>query len=711
MIEKRHLCVSHFTIMMKRRLLLLIAMIAVMATAGAADLKAARELRAKLPSATCPSDSLKILVDLFDAQTLSERGRLAKEIFPLARRLDRADLQLDLLTQLATAYSSNDSAMALIIKEAEKFPESDFQREVLTYVRIVKHVAHEGGYPDTEAHREEMARITKRLSEPMPDDASEVTERIYDMFTVISYLQRQSPGVLLDDILLKLDHTIKRLQLTTPMLKVAYFNQSAAAYTLMGNTEKALKADSLYLEALDQTQELALKKGRPYRTCNRNRYIAYRRMLYNHAGLTLPEIQRKYRAIENIALREPDVAADLERNGRARIHYNVAMGNWDKVVPMIKKYIDVPENLWTRRSMLLYLIKGSRALGDKNTEVEALRGYATLMEGFLTDSYDERIRELQIVYGMNDLSERNAILEKERKESIEKNRRAWVVVTIVAIPVLLLLVIGALLMYRKSHRLAADLEHTVNDLQAERDNVLHTQKELIAARDRAQVASRHKTDFINNMTHEIRTPLNAISDYSRLIADCVNDSKHPYLDNYAKLIVLNNELVQTMVNDVLEISEIDNSRLKIKEEPSSVKEMCRMAVESVRHYLRPGVKLEFAEPEGKDITVHTDPRRVEQVLLNLLNNAAKFTSEGSIKLSYEVVGQNLVFAVTDTGSGIPQGKEELIFERFEKLDNSTQGAGLGLPIARLVAGMLKGTVVVDRSYTGGSRFLFTIPLR
>lgn len=129
--------------------------------------------------------------------------------------------------------------------------------------------------------------------------------------------------------------------------------------------------------------------------------------------------------------------------------------------------------------------------------------------------------------------------------------------------------------------------------------------------------------------------------------------------------------------------------------------------------LQPGVTISFEQENAPDVYITTDSRRVEQVLINLLSNAAKFTSEGTISLSYIIDRPNnsVTFAVSDTGIGIPEGKEEEIFDRFRKLDRTTQGSGLGLAICRMIADLLGGSVRVDTSHKGkGANFLFTIPI-
>ena len=214
------------------------------------------------------------------------------------------------------------------------------------------------------------------------------------------------------------------------------------------------------------------------------------------------------------------------------------------------------------------------------------------------------------------------------------------------------------------------------------------------------------------MSHEIKAPLDAIADYSRLIADCVTDEKRPYLNKYVQLIDLNNDLVQRMVNDVLEIAEVDNQKLEIKKAPVDIVEICRMAIATVVPQAPDNIAVRMAREHYDSLVAVTDRTRVEQVLINLLGNGIKFTRNGGVELDFEVKDKMVVFSVTDTGVGIPVGKDEQVFKRFEQLDRSTQGVGLGLPLAKLIARLLGGDVTIDRSTPRdiGTRMLFSIPV-
>lgn len=212
------------------------------------------------------------------------------------------------------------------------------------------------------------------------------------------------------------------------------------------------------------------------------------------------------------------------------------------------------------------------------------------------------------------------------------------------------------------------------------------------------------------MSYEVKTPLQAINEYAHLIADCASGEGKKHLEQYANLLDLNSELLSTIVNDVLKLSEIESSPMSIQAQVVNARALCEATLKSVARRVHPGVTLKMDDSRGR-VDLFTDPLRVQQILNNLLTNAAKFTSSGSIELSYALVEDEtkVQFSVTDTGIGINPDNREKIFERFVKLDRDTQGAGLGLTISRLIAGQLGGTLTLDTAYTGGARFVLVIP--
>jgi len=162
---------------------------------------------------------------------------------------------------------------------------------------------------------------------------------------------------------------------------------------------------------------------------------------------------------------------------------------------------------------------------------------------------------------------------------------------------------------------------------------------------------------------------------------------------------------------VLDISFLDQSEEVSYDKVEDINVSCLSGIEAVRTLVHEGVELEF-RPSVERCLIKTNPGRVSQILIHLLQNAAKFTDKGSIVLDYELNRneREIIYRITDTGKGIPADKQEYVFERFTKLDDFTQGTGLGLPICRLIAEKLGGTLVIDKEYTVGCRFILTLPL-
>ena len=169
-------------------------------------------------------------------------------------------------------------------------------------------------------------------------------------------------------------------------------------------------------------------------------------------------------------------------------------------------------------------------------------------------------------------------------------------------------------------------------------------------------------------------------------------------EEYSSIIRNNTDLMLNLVNDVLDLSRMETGDLHFNIKDYPLLECCQMALESVRYRMPDRVKLIFS-PAGEPIVVHVDNLRLQQLLTNLLTNAAKFTEKGEINLSFQLAPdrEKVCIAVTDTGAGIPLEKQAAVFNRFEKLDDYKPGAGLGLSICLLIAERLNGALSIDSS--------------
>ena len=231
--------------------------------------------------------------------------------------------------------------------------------------------------------------------------------------------------------------------------------------------------------------------------------------------------------------------------------------------------------------------------------------------------------------------------------------------------------------------------------------------ELQKALDQASIADRIKTVFIQNMRHEIRTPLNAIMGFAQLMTNDLSDEERDLYNGYIQ--ESNNQLLSTL-DDIIDVSNMEVGTFNFHFEYIDIDELCNERMKTTNDLIPAGVDYIY-QPLRHGLSLHSDKKRVGQVLYNLLSNACKNTTEGSITLSaaHYIANDSIQFVVTDTGRGVPPEKAELIFEHFEKLDHYSPGLGLGLYVCRLIARALGGDIYLDTRYTEGARFVFTVP--
>ena len=284
----------------------------------------------------------------------------------------------------------------------------------------------------------------------------------------------------------------------------------------------------------------------------------------------------------------------------------------------------------------------------------------------------------------------------DNTEAQLRKYRSVIYSSVAALILLLLIAVFIYFLYYKNKRLRNVLENR--------------EAELIEAKEKAEESDLLKSAFLANMSHEIRTPLNAIVGFSSLLTSAEISPEER--EEYSAIISTNSELMLTLINDILDISRLETGKIHFVYEDIDIPSLCQQVIMTTTHNRREGVECVF-ESSYETYTLRTDVQRLSQVLINLLTNANKFTEQGRITLSFEVLEKEgmVRFAVADTGCGIPPEKQAKVFDRFEKLDEFKQGTGLGLAICRQIVMKVGGKIWVDGTYALGSRFVFTHPIR
>lgn len=397
----------------------------------------------------------------------------------------------------------------------------------------------------------------------------------------------------------------------------------------------------------------------------------------------------------NIWLHKMDSIYQLHPEKFYRFHldyttaaYYRAMGNWDK--QYWKQALDIYSKLQAEYS------GNKRSTYYRWTSLEKI--YLCKIQGMAMEAcriYQELYPPIDTLASQSYIRQINTIKAKYQVDKAEtaSNNEYNKIITSILVGTMALVTLFVLLAIL---------------LKRQREKVKLSTQKLATSRINAENAMRAKSVFLSNMSHEIRTPLNALSGFSSLLTEEGLDDETRRQCN--EVIQQNSELLLKLINDVIALSSLEFGKLQFCIAQHDAVSICRNVIDTVNKVKQTQAELTFTT-ELEEMPIETDDSRLQQVLINLLINATKFTPQGSIVLKLEKeTDDTVLFTVTDTGCGIPKDKQANIFQRFEKLNENAQGSGLGLSICQLIIEHIGGQIWIDSEYAEGSRFCFTHPI-
>ena len=397
----------------------------------------------------------------------------------------------------------------------------------------------------------------------------------------------------------------------------------------------------------------------------------------------------------NIWLHKMDSIYQLHPEKFYRFHldyttaaYYRAMGNWDK--QYWKQALDIYSKLQAEYS------GNKRSTYYRWTSLEKI--YLCKIQGMAMEAcriYQELYPPIDTLASQNYIRQINTIKAKYQVDKAEtaSNNEYNKIITSILVGTMALVTLFVLLAIL---------------LKRQREKVKLSTQKLATSRINAENAMRAKSVFLSNMSHEIRTPLNALSGFSSLLTEEGLDDETRRQCN--EVIQQNSELLLKLINDVIDLSSLEFGKLQFCIAQHDAVSICKNVIDTVNKVKQTQAELTFTT-ELEEMPIETDDSRLQQVLINLLINATKFTPQGSIVLKLEKeTNDTVLFTVTDTGCGIPKDRQTNIFQRFEKLNENVQGSGLGLSICQLIIEHIGGQIWIDSEYTEGSRFCFTHPI-
>ncbi len=629
--------------------------------------------KAMLRGAKAPADSLRLLYDIFDLSRRKDYKDVGKTIYEVAGRAGDNRAQMDMCRQL-TAALKEDADFEKIQNVLEKMPKSRERDESILFLKM-KRMSYNSKYVSEEKRQQEISRIIAREE---TSRSKNPYDRLLSLYTVVEYLRNDATGggmisKYLDDLIKLVNDGDYELY----ALRNIIYSEAANIYTDMGQRVKAVDADEKLLEVIDGLDKEYRSKGRMFRDYSVSRYVSYRRMMRNYEALTPARIKEVDAKVRSLSKASDDVREDLEYQPRYKSYWLMATGDYAAAIPQIKALLDKETSVTVRRQLYDMLWKAASETGDNQTLIEALTQYNGLLTELNTLNAENKYKELQIRYDVDDLKQRNTRLELEKRTLELESARRIMIYVIIGFVLFAIAVIVMLYYWSRYRRNIAGLNNLVKALSHERENLQGYHYYDYAAKDEPKSAK------------------------------CELKRARNISVSMAEMSTVN---MEEILNDILYIASIGREHSRKYHSCKPVATIMTDAADLCRAKLHDDVNLHVELPDSS-LEVCCDCDALKYILSRILANSAEYTYEGEIKFSVRVDDETgrLKFSVVDTGLRFKPGEEYALFDEFVTIDSLRDNPSPGLFVCRLAALLLESDIKSHPGHKRGMNFVMSVP--
>lgn len=493
-----------------------------------------------------------------------------------------------------------------------------------------------------------------------------------------------------------LKHYPKNADQTVKLNIYSYYCQvlvDAKDFQTMGDVLAEWKAFLDHLtDGKDDTKENAHKYFRFHRENYKYHFGLGR---YRLASIELDQMKHYLELETDCEMYEAQVAGFRTQLAMARKDYNEAMSWSDVEIDLCRD-----QDFNTFLNALKHRTEVLQTLGHYKEALRAYNDYDRQKDSIIKADSRQQLNELNKRFEVDELK-----AQQERSE-LEHDRELLQIYLFATVAAIFLLMLFIYVRHRAAHRLKkahAMLEQSNEELQ-------QSYEKLKVANAKAEESSKMKTNFIQQISHEIRTPLNILSGFTQVVTTPGLDLDDEERQDINRQINENTNRITSLVNKMLELSDANSQATIQRTDQVSASQIVMQAIEaSAINRAQHLTFIVLMGDEAEETLLTTNLRQASRALTQILDNARKFTKQGTVRILTTISSKTVNFIVEDTGIGVPASEADHIFEEFVQLDEYYDGTGIGLTVARSIARRLGGDVILDKTYSPGSRFIMRLP--